>query len=117
MFTEYYFGTPCKCQTENLEKMQYLDDKKISLKKILFSEWRQEATAATKESIEAAKIYVEGMEASGGTNIYEGLKTGLQRIKESSDSSTVVQPMIIFLTDGHATSGRVSTDFVFMANI
>ena len=57
------------------------------------------------------------MEASGGTNIYEGLKTGLQRIKESSDSSTVVQPMIIFLTDGHATSGRVSTAFVFMTNI
>jgi len=49
--------------------------------------------------------YVEGMVASGGTNIYQALKTGLQRIKESSDSTTVVQPMIIFLTDGHATSG------------
>merc|ERR1719464_558669 len=45
------------------------------------------------------------MEASGGTNIYQGLKTGLQRIREASNSSTVVQPMMIFLTDGHATSG------------
>ena len=69
------------------------------------TEWRLEATAATKESIEAATIYVEGMEAEGGTNIYQGLKSGLQRIKESSNSSTVVQPMMIFLTDGHATSG------------
>ena len=58
-----------------------------------------------KESLEAAKLYVEGMEASGGTNIYQGLKTGLQRIREASNSSTVVQPMMIFLTDGHATSG------------
>jgi len=69
------------------------------------TEWRLEATAATKESLEAAKLYVEGMEASGGTNIYQGLKTGLQRIREASNSSTVVQPMMIFLTDGHATSG------------
>ena len=71
----------------------------------IFFDFVQFSATYFKESVEQARIYVEAMVASGGTNIYQGLKSGLQRIEESSSSSTVVQPMIIFLTDGHATSG------------
>ncbi len=36
------------------------------------TEWRSEASAATKESIDGAKSYVDSIEASGGTNIHQG---------------------------------------------
>ena len=75
------------------------------------TEWRPEATAATPESIEQARQYIEAIEADGGTNIHEGLQRGLQRIRKSA-SESVVQPMIIFLTDGHATVGLTEKEAV-----
>lgn len=79
------------------------------------TEWRPEATAATKESVEVAREYVDAIQAKGGTNIHAGLIRGLQRIKESgSDSAVVVQPMIIFLTDGHATVGITDKEAILM---
>lgn len=69
------------------------------------TEWRMEATAATKESLLEAQAYVDAIQAGGGTNIHQGLIRGLERIKESWSEKVVVQPLLIFLTDGHATMG------------
>lgn len=69
------------------------------------TEWRLEATAATKESLLEAQAYVDAIQAGGGTNIHQGLIRGLERIKESWSEKVVVQPLLIFLTDGHATEG------------
>jgi Mg-chelatase subunit ChlD len=68
------------------------------------SEWQSEAMEASEANIEDAKDHVEALEAEGGTNIYDALIAGLKRIKQPLKKS-VVQPMMIFLTDGHATAG------------
>ncbi len=57
----------------------------------------------TDKTEEAARRYIEGLTATGGTNIHEALKTALgQRPAEG------MLPMILFLTDGLATVGQTS---------
>ena len=74
-------------------------------------EWKPMATAATPESIKEARDYVETLEAEGGTNIHSGLRHALESIQNSGGKS-VVQPMVIFLTDGHATVGVTEEEAV-----
>jgi len=71
------------------------------------TEWRKEATAVNDIAIREAKNFVDEIKASGGTNIHAGLMSGLSKIKKGGPvgAKTEVQPMIIFLTDGHATVG------------
>nr|ATU82758.1 secreted Inter-alpha trypsin inhibitor protein [Pristhesancus plagipennis] len=71
----------------------------------------QQAYPATKHYVEKAKVVISKMSAGGGTNIYDALKTGirisheaLQKIK-TDKSITVIEPLIMFLTDGQPTVG------------
>ena len=57
-------------------------------------------TASTED---AARKYIEGMTATGGTNIHEALKTAL-----SQQPAEGMLPIILFLTDGLPTAGQTS---------
>ncbi|MBC7527338.1 MAG: VWA domain-containing protein [Chthonomonadaceae bacterium] len=59
---------------------------------------------ATEANVRKAKDYVSGIEASGGTNIDEGLKTGLSLLKKDGGN----QKMLIFMTDGLPTLGETN---------
>ena len=59
---------------------------------------------ASEENVSKARGFVENIEASGGTNIDEALRTALKLIK--SDPGT--QKMIVFLTDGLPTVGETN---------
>jgi len=58
--------------------------------------------------------YVESLEAKGGTNIHQGLLLGLAKIGGPLTSEMEVQPMLIFLTDGHATVGVTSNQDILV---
>lgn len=59
-----------------------------------------------REGKEKAMRYVDRIEASGGTNIEEGLKESLRLIKNSTDRA----PMVFFITDGLPTIGETNFD-------
>ena len=76
------------------------------------TEWRNEAMPATQHNIDQAKVYVDSKEADGGTNIHAGLLRGLRRAHLGGYAA---QPMIIFLTDGHATIGVTQNEAILSA--
>lgn len=57
---------------------------------------------ADDEHLELALRRVERLEARGGTNIFEALKSGI--VSDSTDSSRL--PIVVLLTDGRPTVGR-----------
>ena len=57
----------------------------------------------TPETEAAARRYLEGMTATGGTNIHDALQTAL-----SQESTAGALPLVLFLTDGLATVGPTS---------
>ncbi|MBN2018611.1 MAG: VWA domain-containing protein [Sedimentisphaerales bacterium] len=61
------------------------------------------AVIKTDETAKAAKAYIEGITASGGTNIYDALKAALEQ-KPTED----MLPIVLFLTDGLPTVGQTS---------
>ncbi|MBN2270592.1 MAG: VWA domain-containing protein [Sedimentisphaerales bacterium] len=56
-----------------------------------------------KETVDAAAAYIEGITASGGTNIYDALKTALEQ-----EPAEGMLPIVLFLTDGLPTVGNTS---------
>jgi Ca-activated chloride channel family protein len=52
---------------------------------------------------EAAKAYIEGLTATGGTNIHDALREAL-----SQEPSDEMLPIVLFLTDGLPTVGNTS---------
>ncbi|XP_064603732.1 inter-alpha-trypsin inhibitor heavy chain H4-like isoform X2 [Liolophura sinensis] len=64
-----------------------------------------EILPASLQNIEQAKLHAETLIASGGTNINAALLLGLDLLSGDSDKSN----MLIFLTDGQATSGVTSS--------
>ena len=56
-----------------------------------------------KETEEAAKKYIEGITANGGTNIYDALLTALKQKPTEG-----MLPIVLFLTDGLPTVGNTS---------
>ena len=76
------------------------------------TEWRPSKAAANKVNVDEAKTHIEALQAGGGTNIHGGLRKALSRLHEQSLKASKGQPsaMIIFLTDGHATSGITAKD-------
>ncbi len=56
-----------------------------------------------KETAEAAAAYIEGVTASGGTNIYDALKAALEQ-----EPAEGMLPIVLFLTDGLPTVGNTS---------
>jgi Ca-activated chloride channel family protein len=57
----------------------------------------------TKDTAAAARAYVEGITANGGTNIYDALKEAL-----SQKPTEGMLPIVLFLTDGLPTVGQTS---------
>ncbi|HLB73434.1 MAG TPA: VIT domain-containing protein [Sedimentisphaerales bacterium] len=57
----------------------------------------------SKETAEAAAAYIEGVTASGGTNIYDALKAALDQAPAEG-----MLPIVLFLTDGLPTVGNTS---------
>jgi Ca-activated chloride channel family protein len=60
---------------------------------------------ASSNNIEAAIAFAEGLDASGGTDIYDALDTACRMIAPDGDPT-----YIIFLTDGLPTSGNTDID-------
>ena len=85
--------------------LQFSDDVK---------EWRASMASASKENVAEAKAHIEALQALGGTNIHEGLRKALSRLQEQQASVKALSAMIIFLTDGHATSGITQKDRILM---
>jgi uncharacterized protein YegL len=69
------------------------------------------AYPVSNRSVSRAKEFVQHMEATGGTNINEALLTALNNT-QSLQSRLKLTPMIIFLTDGEATSGETQADVI-----
>ena len=67
--------------------------------------FRRELIKASKNNIEAAMAFAEGLDASGGTDIYNALDAGCRMIASDGDPT-----YIIFLTDGLPTSGNTNID-------
>ena len=73
----------------------------------------------TEEIREEALAYALQLNTIGGTNINDGMVAALQLIKDVKRSEELpanVRPMVIFLTDGEATTGVVNGDEI-MANV
>ena len=75
------------------------------------TEWRPEATPASPQNINEAKTHIEALQAVGGTNIHGGLRKALSRVQSHKARA---EDMIIFLTDGHATSGITAKDEILL---
>jgi len=58
----------------------------------------------TAETEEAARKYIEGITANGGTNLYEALRIALEQKPTNSD----MLPIVLFMTDGLPTVGQTS---------
>ncbi len=58
----------------------------------------------TAETEEAARKYVEGITANGGTNLHEALRLALEQKPANSD----MLPIVLFMTDGLPTVGQTS---------
>ncbi|MCX6379788.1 MAG: VIT domain-containing protein [Armatimonadetes bacterium] len=63
---------------------------------------------ATAENIQKARKFVEGVEASGGTNIDEALRAGLKLLENERGR----QKMVVFMTDGLATVGETNVETI-----
>lgn len=61
---------------------------------------------ASEANIAKARRFVEDVEASGGTNIDEALRAGLNQLKTEAGS----QKMLVFLTDGLPTVGETDVN-------
>jgi len=64
----------------------------------------QEPVLKTTETEEAAKKYIEGITANGGTNLHEALRIALEQKPVNSD----MLPIVLFMTDGLPTVGQTS---------
>ncbi|VEN45432.1 unnamed protein product [Callosobruchus maculatus] len=66
--------------------------------------------AANKANVEKGKQVVGKLHADGSTNIMDALKTALTIINKNHEEGKRNQPIIVFLTDGEATSGETNND-------
>ncbi|XP_036844537.1 inter-alpha-trypsin inhibitor heavy chain H6 isoform X5 [Oncorhynchus mykiss] len=76
--------------------------------------WRKGRTVrATRSNIRDARDFVKRIIAEGWTNINAALLSAAQLVNPpSSSSGTRRVPLVIFLTDGEATIGVTSSDFI-----
>ena len=78
---------------------------------ISVSAWRADLSPATPKNVAAAVKRVRGLSASGNTNIYEALLRALDL--DGKDGPLSADPggvdQILFLTDGEANRGAVTT--------
>ncbi len=62
-----------------------------------------EPQVKTAETMDAARAYINGLEANGSTNLHDALVAALRQ--PTADGSL---PLVLFLTDGRATDGVTS---------
>lgn len=70
--------------------------------------WNRGMVAADRSNKEAAKQYIREQMAFGGTNINLGITEGLRELKTYNHGDRPA--LMIFLTDGKATSGETDTE-------
>lgn len=70
--------------------------------------YRDEATLATTEEIEAAQEFVGNVQADGGTNIFDALKSAFQALPINKGQPRYV----VMLTDGQPTAGETDTEAI-----
>ncbi len=75
--------------------------------------YNSELLIASQENINNAIGLINSIDASGSTNIYDGLEYSLELL-ESSEGRT---PIILLLTDGLPNSGKISTPYAIRENI
>jgi uncharacterized protein YegL len=70
--------------------------------------WRKELQLANRLNKEEAEEFVDEKESGGGTNIHEALLEGIKILKDSQDPANERPSVVLFLTDGRATSGEIT---------
>ena len=75
--------------------------------------WKRRMQTATLKSKQSARKFVEALEPSGGTNIFDALVTSLQTAatagkKKPKKGEPPSADTIFFLTDGQPTAGRIT---------
>ncbi|XP_071809876.1 inter-alpha-trypsin inhibitor heavy chain H3-like isoform X2 [Asterias amurensis] len=73
--------------------------------------WRETMMSANKDNIELAKGKISQLRANGGTDLHGGIVAGidmLEDFKRNELGSDGAFPLIIMLTDGQPTSGRIT---------
>lgn len=88
----------------NLNKEDRLSVILISHEAVPF---RKSLVAATEENVQAARAFVDGLNATGGTNLNDALLTGFDAAPELDCNCPY---LIIFLTDGNPTIGVIDSD-------
>lgn len=71
--------------------------------------FRPSVVPASKENREAARLFVEGFRAVGGTAIDDALQQGLASIPKAEERAGRA-PFLIFMTDGLPTIGTTAVD-------
>jgi uncharacterized protein YegL len=66
------------------------------------------SVAADADNVAAALAFVDGLQAAGGTNIHDALRSGLGALPRSSGHPRYV----VFLTDGQPTVGTTGIDAI-----
>ncbi|MBN1256176.1 MAG: VWA domain-containing protein [Planctomycetes bacterium] len=69
--------------------------------------FREGLVPATADNIQAAKVFLEKIDAAGGTAIDETLGSGMQLLASAKNL-----PMMLFLTDGLPTVGEENIDII-----
>jgi Ca-activated chloride channel family protein len=70
-------------------------------------EYRAGWATATRENLRDAQSFLDGLQASGGTNIQRALETAL-----STESAGERLPLVLFLTDGAPTVGETRAELL-----
>ncbi|XP_061166914.1 inter-alpha-trypsin inhibitor heavy chain H4-like [Saccostrea echinata] len=110
-------GSMSGTKMRQLQKSMYkiIDDVKSEDKIMIIafdsslSYWKPEFVQATASNKNAAKDYIKKTPARGGTNIDLSLREGLQKLMQISGTKGRA-PLMVFLTDGQATSGETRTE-------
>ncbi|XP_060571367.1 inter-alpha-trypsin inhibitor heavy chain H3-like [Ruditapes philippinarum] len=78
--------------------------------------WKTKMVDVIQDDImQQAVTYIDSLKAAGWTNIELALTAGVAFLNDRSHvQNTVRSPVIVFLTDGEATSGVTNTDTILM---
>ncbi|XP_047440206.1 inter-alpha-trypsin inhibitor heavy chain H3-like [Mugil cephalus] len=68
--------------------------------------WKRELVQATKENIDSAKVFVQGIYSSGATNINDAVLQGARMLNTHPREGSA--PILILLTDGDPTAGETN---------
>jgi Ca-activated chloride channel family protein len=66
------------------------------------------SVAASADNVASAIAFVDGLQATGGTNIYDALRSGLGAVPRDTGHPRYV----VFLTDGQPTTGTTGIDAI-----